>query len=119
MTAWLSRSIGRKLAASFVAIFCLTYLLTALFVFTSVRASMTQSEVQLLRQLAGQKLELVSSGVAGLATNLRAWSQLEVMNDMISGDVDKRVARTLDSLKRQYGLAGAIYAFDARGQLVA
>jgi signal transduction histidine kinase len=119
MTAWLARSIGRKLAASFVAIFCLTYLLTALFVFTSVRASMTQSEVQALRQMAGQKLELVSSGVAGLATNLRAWSQLDVMNDMISGDVDKRVARTLDSLKRQYGLAGAIYAFDARDRLVA
>ncbi len=119
MINWLSRSIGRKLIASFVGIFFLTYLLTAVFVYTSVRASMTKSEVQSLAYLANQKLELVSSNLSGVATNLHAWSQLEVMNDMISGDVDKRVARTLAGLKGQYGLAGEIYAFDAQGKLVA
>lgn len=119
MIAWLTRAIGRKLLASFVAIFFLTYLLTALFVYTSVRASMTHTEIQSLVHLANQKHGLVSGGLSGVATNLRAWSQLELMNDVISGDVDKRVARALAGLKRQYGLAGAIYAFDAQGRLVA
>lgn len=119
MIAWLSRSIGRKLIASFVAIFFLTYLLTAIFVYTSVRSSMAHSEVQSLVHLANQKLDLVSGNLSSLATNLRAWSQLEVMNDLISGDVDKRVARTLAGLKAQYGLAGEIYAFDGQGKLVA
>lgn len=119
MIAWLTRSIGRKLLASFVAICFLTYLLTALFVYTNVRASMTRAEVQSLAHLANQKHGLVSGSLSGVATNLRAWSQLELMNDVISGDVDKRVARALAGLKRQYGLAGAIYAFDAQGKLVA
>jgi signal transduction histidine kinase len=119
MITWLSLSISRKLVASFVTIFFLTYLLTAIFVYTSVRSSMAHSEAQSLAHLANQKLELVSSNLSSLATNLRAWSQLEVMNDIISGDVDKRVARTLMGLKDQYGLSGAIYAFDSQGKLIA
>jgi signal transduction histidine kinase len=119
MNSWFSRSIGRKLLASFVGIFFLTYLLTAVFVYTSVRASMQQSEVQSLTQLANQKLELITNELQGVATNLHAWSQLEVMNDIVSGDVDKRVARTLANLKKQYGLAGEIYAFDFQNKLIA
>ncbi len=119
MSYWLSQSIGRKLLASFVGIFCLTYLLTAVFVFTSVRASMTRSEVESLAHLANQKMERVGSELDGVATNLRAWSQLEVMNDLMSGDVDKRVERTLNNLKVQYGLPGEIYAFDFQNRLIA
>lgn len=119
MKFWLSKSISRKLVVSFVGIFFLTYLLTAAFVFTSVRTSMTHAEVQSLEHLANQKLELASSHLSGVATNLHAWSELEVMNDVISGDVDQRVARTLTGLKSQYGLAGDIYAFDMQGKLIA
>ncbi|GBG14659.1 uncharacterized protein NMK_2258 [Novimethylophilus kurashikiensis] len=119
MIAWASKSIGRKLIVSFIAIFVLTYALTASFVYTSVRASMAHSETQSLVHLANQKLELVSSHLSALGTNLRAWSQLEVMNDLINGDVDKRIARTLASLKEQYSLPGDIYAFDTMGKLVA
>ena len=118
MRLWLAQSIGRKLLASFFGIFCLTYLLTAIFVYTSVRASMTHSEAQSLAHLANQKIELISSEIQGVSTNLRAWAKLEVMNDIISGDVDKRVARTLHNLKIQYGLSGDIYVFDAQNKLV-
>jgi signal transduction histidine kinase len=119
MKAWLGQSIARKLLASFVGIFSITYLLTAIFVFTSVRNSMLRAEADALTHLANQKIELASSHLQSVATNLHAWSHLEVMNDLISGDVDKRVARTLSGLKTQYGLAGEIYAFDARNTLVA
>lgn len=118
MRLWLAQSIGRKLLASFVGIFCLTYLITAIFVYTSVRASMMHSEAEALANLANQKIELISSEIQGVSTNLRAWAQLEVMNDIISGDVDKRVARTLRNLKTQYGLTGDIYVFDAHNKLV-
>lgn len=119
MNAWLAQSIGRKLLASFVGIFFVTYLLTAIFVFTSVRSSMTRAEGDALTHLANQKIEIASSHLQGIAINLHAWSHLEVMNDLISGDVDKRVARTLANLKTQYGLSGEIYAFDAQDNLVA
>jgi signal transduction histidine kinase len=41
------------------------------------------------------------------------------MNDLASGDVDKRVTSTLEELKRHYDLAGDIMAFDANGRLLA
>jgi signal transduction histidine kinase len=41
------------------------------------------------------------------------------MNDLISGDVDRRIARTLADLKKEYGIEGEIYAFDAQDNLVA
>ena len=47
MKAWLGQSIARKLLASFVGIFSITYLLTAIFVFTSVRNSSTCAGVRL------------------------------------------------------------------------
>ncbi len=119
MKAWIAQSIGRKLLASFVGIFFVTYLLTAIFVFTSVRNSMTDSERDALKLLANQKVELTSNYLQGITINLRAWSQLDVMNDLISGDVDKRVARTLSSLKSQYALSGEVYAFDAQNKLIA
>lgn len=119
MNAWLAQSIARKLLASFVGIFVVTYLITAVFVFTSVRSSMTRSEADALTHLANQEIELISNNLQSLGTNLHAWSQLEVMNDLISGDIDKRVARTLINLKAQYALSGEIYAFDAQNKLLA
>ncbi|OIR02473.1 sensor protein ZraS [mine drainage metagenome] len=116
---WLTHSIGRKLLASFVSIFLVTYLLTAGFVFTSVRSSMTNAEAEALANIANQKVELISARLQGLGTNMHAWAQLEVMNDLISGDIDKRVARTLVNLKAQYALSGDIYAFDAQDKLLA
>ncbi|MES2014024.1 MAG: ATP-binding protein [Pseudomonadota bacterium] len=116
---WLTHSIGRKLLASFVGIFLVTYLLTAGFVFTSVRSSMADAEAESLANIANQKVELISTKLQGLGTNLHAWAQLEVMNDLISGDIDKRVARTLTNLKAQYALSGDIYAFDAQNKLLA
>ncbi|GAB3443925.1 hypothetical protein GCM10027320_35560 [Massilia solisilvae] len=116
---WLSWSIGRKLLASFAGIFFVTYLLTAVVVFTSVRTAMMQAEAAALTRLADQKVELAANHLQAVATNLQAWSHLEVMNDLVSGDVDKRVTRTLESLKSQYGLAGDIYAFDSQDRLVA
>ncbi|HZX26183.1 MAG TPA: ATP-binding protein [Telluria sp.] len=112
-------SIGRKLLASFAGIFFLTYILTALVVFSGVRSAMMQAETEALTRLADQRAELVANRLSGVATNLHAWSHLDVMNDLVSGDVDKRVARTLASLKEQYGLEGEIYAFDAQERLVA
>lgn len=119
MLAWLSKSIARKLIASFIGVFIITYLLTAFVVYGGAGYSITKTESAALTQLANLKLDRLENEFDQLATNLRAWSSLEVMNDLISGDVDKRVARTLEGLKRQYGLTGEIYAFDTDGKLIA
>ena len=119
MIGFLSRSIPRRILASLVAIYFATYVATAVVVYSGVRASIVESNTNALHQLAELKYDRLTNVLGALATDVTAWSQLEVMNDLVSGDIDKRVARTLDELKQLYGLAGDIYAFDATGTLLA
>ena len=119
MMGFLSRSIPRRILASLVAIYIVTYLATALVVYSGVRSSILESNRNALHQLAELKYERVVNVMDTLAQDVTAWSQLEVMNDLVSGDIDKRVARTLDELKQLYDQAGDLYAFDKTGNLIA
>lgn len=119
MMSLIGSSIGRKIVSALVAIYVLTYVATAVVVYSGVRTSLRDSAAQTLNQVADLKYERLGNRVDELATNLTAWSQLEVMNDLVSGDVDKRVDSALEGLKRLYGLTGDIYAFDSGGTLIA
>ena len=119
MMGWLGKSIQRKIAASYVAIFLVTYSLSAFVIFTSISQTMKQTEADALSQIANQKLGAVSASLNALNTNLYAWSHLEVMNDIFSGDIDKRISRTLRQLHSQYGLNGHIYIFNTQNELIA
>lgn len=115
----LTRSIPRRILVALLSIYLATYLATALVVYSGVRASILEAETASLKQLADLKFGQLVNIVDATATNLTAWSKLDVMNDLVSGDIDKRVAWTLEELKRLYGLTGDIYAFDAEGKLLA
>lgn len=119
MIGFLSRSIPRRILASLVAIYFVTYVATAIVVYSGVRASIVESNTNALHQLAELKYDRLTNVLDALATDVTAWSQLEVMNDLVSGDIDKRVTRTLEELKQLYGLTGDIYAFDTAGKLLA
>lgn len=116
---WFGKTIARKLLLAFFLIFIITYLVTALVVQSAVRTSITDSELATLSQLADLKLASLNTRFDQLATNLHAWAQLDVMNDLASGDVDKRVENTLGNLAKDYDLKGEIYAFNAAGHLIA
>lgn len=51
--------------------------------------------------------------------NLLAWAQLEVMVDIITDDVDKRIINTLTLLKKNYHLAGDIVLVNNNNQIIA
>lgn len=116
---WFGKTIARKLLLAFFLIFIITYLVTALVVQSAVRTAVTDSELATLSQLAHLKLGSLDTRFEQLATDLRAWTKLDVMNDLVSGDVDKRVSSTLENLKKDYAIQGQLYAFNAAGQLVA
>ena len=116
---WLGRTIARKLLLAFFSVFLLTYLATALVVLSAVHSAVTKAELDTLAQLAHLKLNSLVARFEHLATDLRAWSKLDVMNDLASGDVDKRVERALQAMKSDYALKGDLYAFDAAGRLLA
>jgi signal transduction histidine kinase len=116
---FLTRSIPRRTLAALLSICLVTYLATAVVVYSGVRESMLDSDAIALNQLADLKYAQLVNVVGALATDLTAWSELDVMNDLVSGDLDKRVTQTLESLKRLYHLPGDIYAFDSDGKLIA
>ncbi|MCA8928103.1 MAG: HAMP domain-containing protein [Alphaproteobacteria bacterium] len=119
MMAFLTRSIPGRILGAFLGIYLVTYGTTALVVYSGARASILESEMAALRRLADLKFGQLSNIIGAFVTDLTVWSSLDVMNDLVSGDVDKRVVRTLEELKRIYRLSGEIYAFNAEGKLVA
>ncbi|MDZ5650074.1 sensor histidine kinase [Nitrospirillum sp. BR 11828] len=119
MKAIIGSSIGRKIVSALLAIYLLTYGLTAAVVYTGVRRSLLDTAADNLAQVADLKYQRLCNRMDELATDLTAWAQLEVMNDLVSGDVDRRIGTTLEALQRLYGLSGGIYAFDAAGALIA
>lgn len=119
MTDWLSRSITRKLLIAFLAIFSATYLATALIVFTTVRSSIVEAQGNALETVANQRIGSIFATIEALNTNIQAWGKLDVMNDIPSGDIDKRIATSLKELKRGYQLKGSLYAFDSDNVLIA
>src|SRR5579859_2092219 len=119
MMRFMARSIPTRILAALLSIYLATYFATAVVVYSGVRASLLDSDAAALNQFADLKYKQLASVVSALATDLTAWSQLDVMNDLVSGDIDKRVAGALETLKRQYGLSGEIYAFDGAGRLIA
>lgn len=116
---WVAKNISHKLLVAFFLVFFGTYLATALVVLTAVRSSVVGAEHDALEQMASFKLNSLNTHFDQLRTDLHAWSKLDVMNDLASGDVDQRVARALEDMKADYALKGDLYAFNAAGQLIA
>lgn len=116
---WVAKNISHKLLVAFFLVFFGTYLATALVVLTAVRSSVVGAEHDALEQMASFKLNSLNTHFGQLETDLHAWSKLDVMNDLASGDVDQRVARALEDMKADYALKGNLYAFNAAGELVA
>ena len=51
--------------------------------------------------------------------NLLSWAGLEVMEDILVDDIDKRIADTLRGLRTEYGVYSTLYCLDADGNVVA
>lgn len=119
MNNWLSRSIAKKLLIAFLGIFVATYLSTAMVVFTSVRSSIVEAQGDALETIANERVSSIFASIGALNTNLQAWAKLDVMNDIPSGDVDKRITASLEQLKLGYLLKGNIFVFDSDNVLIA
>jgi HAMP domain-containing protein len=119
ITDFFRRSIPARILAALFSIYLVTYLATAAVVYTGVRTSILEADRAALNRLADLKYDQLVNQIDALATDLTAWSRLDVMNDLASGDIDKRVAQALDDLKRSYRLPGNLYAFNASGLLLA
>ena len=51
--------------------------------------------------------------------NLKAWTQLDVMIDLVTDDVDKRIINTLNLLKQNYHFPGDLIVVNAQNKVIA
>ncbi len=101
--------------------------MVALFTATGISLAVYALWTEQIRLQVGERLqqgtELAAKGIERELhyelTNLRAWTQLDVMVDIISDDVDKRIITTLNLLKKNYHLSGELILFNDDGRVVA
>ena len=74
-----------------MGIYIVTYVATSVVVYSGARTSILESSTAALKQLADLKCDQLANVIEARATDLTAWSELEVMNDLVSGDIDKRI----------------------------
>lgn len=115
----IKRSFAIKVSLIFLYATIPVYLLASFLYFNNSRKVIYNQIVKRLNT----EIELIKEDIDArfflLKGNIRAWAGLEVMKDILTDDVDKRIATVLEGLKRDYGLSGDIYAVNKKGEIVA
>jgi len=112
-------SLVSKVTLVFLVASIVPYLLASLFFFQSSRNSLYQEIVRGLEKETSLIRDNLDAKLSLLQGNAVAWADLAVMHDILNDDLDKRIATTLDGLKRDYNLSGDIHAINSAGKIVA
>ncbi|MHB1592277.1 MAG: hypothetical protein ACYCTW_12220, partial [Sulfuricella sp.] len=86
---------ARKILLLLVALFLITYAGISAIILIDLSAYQRASTQKELARLASAKLNDLALEFSHQAVNSRAWARLDVMNDLVTNDVDQRVARAL------------------------
>lgn len=113
------RSLSVRLFGLLIGIFSITIVSFTSTVYYSLGNDLTRSIRTHLSDSAQALIEKIDSEFSQYALNLNAWSNMEVMDDLVTGDIDGRIARALNQLKLRYQLPGDIYVFDNNKAIVA
>lgn len=112
------KSIVLKTAILFIAVAVTPYLLANLFFFSSSRKTLYNEITNGMKTKAGLVRDTIDTRLSLMRANAVAWAGLEVMKDILTDDIDKRVYAVITGLKRDYGIAGEIHAINKKGQIV-
>lgn len=69
--------------------------------------------------VAQQTIDKIDRTLYAVYRNVMAWSELDVMDEIIAGDVDGKLTSFLISLSKQYGYFASINAMNREGVIVA
>jgi diguanylate cyclase (GGDEF)-like protein/PAS domain S-box-containing protein len=72
-----------------------------------------------LRQIARETIQETDRDLYELYQNVNAWSGLDVMKEVLSGDLDGNVSNHLIGLQREYPHLSGLFALDSKGIVVA
>jgi len=106
----------------FLALFFLTifpYAVTSFFIFKNEENLLKQN----IKNQQIQNLSLIQKNIqnyfSSLRKNLTFWSKAQILDDILTEDIDKRIQIFLDQIKRNYALKGKMFVIDNRGKIIA
>ena len=111
-------SIFHQLLWSYSAIFLLLFTAVYAVLFVKLSTYQVHTAISQLHQATLTDREQLESELFHTLTNVKAWSTLSVMDDLLTDDMDHRITQELEKLKQQYSLKGHLYALSSKGELV-
>ncbi len=112
-------SIFYRLLWSYSAIFLLLFATIFGVLFINLSSHQIHSTIIQLHQATLSDRERLELELFHTLTNIKAWSTLSVMDDLLTDDADQRISRELEKFKKQYQLKGHLYVLSSQGKLVA
>ena len=113
------QTLSKQLLIPLVSSFILIVSIITILVFIDMSESLEQSINKRLLTTAQIQKSQIETLFSYRALNIAAWVKLEVMDDIITGDIDGRINRSLQELKKSYQLRGDIFIVDIDNNLVA
>ncbi len=113
-------TIRRTLLLTFLALGLAPMVLASVLAFLSLQGTMRDDIRRELRQQAGAITSSIDKLLFERLQNATTWAQLDVMQDVQVGDVDRRISIFLSRLQRGYGgVYHALVVVDNTGKVVA
>ena len=116
---WFRDSLVAKTSFLFLFAAVVPYLIAGVFFFNSSKKALYGEIVKGLKRETALIRDALDARLYLLKGNVQAWADLDVMNDIITDDLDKRITNELESLKKDYNLAGDVHALNAKGEVIA
>jgi len=115
----LKKSLVLKTTVIFLIAAMVPFVLASLFYYKSSRSALSAEIASSLQTKTELIRDAVDARVSLLRSNAVAWADLEVMHDILTDDVDNRISKLIDSLMKDYDIAGDIYIINRKAEVVA
>ncbi|GAB6141099.1 hypothetical protein JCM14076_18280 [Methylosoma difficile] len=113
-------SIRFTLLISYLLISLASALLITLMIYAHFRDILWQEINNKLQSQATTIMQQIDTGLFERLENMSMWSNLEIMQEIHVGDVDKRLANYISELQHGYGgIYGQIFVTDPQGNIIA
>ena len=108
-----------KVTIAFLLAGILPYLFFSFFSVFSMEEILRENVEDKLNSEASFLLHEITESVYILKNELSRWSKLQIMDDVLVGDVDKRISKFLSKMHKEIGFKGYILCLDEKGKVVA
>jgi len=115
----LKKSLVLKTTVIFLIAAMVPFVLASLFYYKSSKNALSEEIASSLQTKTELIRDAVDARVSLLRSNAIAWADLEVMNDILTDDIDNRISDLLESLMKDYDIAGNIYIINRKAEVVA